>query len=156
MEPTAQGLGLVPKSVKPDPTNNRGPLVLPKDTTNLPPPQTDTQEVAALPKNADQPDINTAGLSNDDIEKLRHVRVVDVNTPDGRPLSAAELQKLVGKMKSYQLSQKRSIFVPPESYFQVGADTGSLVCLSGTGDLVSVDDPSCPASIRAALLKKKS
>ena len=33
MEPTAQGLGLVPQSVKPDPTNNRGPLVLPKDTT---------------------------------------------------------------------------------------------------------------------------
>ena len=31
MTSTAQGVGLVPKEEKPDPTNPRGPLVLPKE-----------------------------------------------------------------------------------------------------------------------------
>jgi len=39
MDKTAAGLGLIPQEVKPDPTNPRGPLVMPKDTKTLPPPE---------------------------------------------------------------------------------------------------------------------
>src|SRR5689334_4510771 len=102
MDSTAQGLGLIPKPVKPDPTNPRGPLVIPKSTSVLPPPEKDTV-VAQLPEDNNQPKIDTTGLSNADVERLRHVRVVDVNTPDGRPLTAAELQKLTSRMKGFTL-----------------------------------------------------
>ena len=153
MDSTAAGIGLIPKTVKPDPTNPRGPLVLPKDTKSLPPPTTDTQ-TALLPVDNTQPQVNTAGMSQADIERARHVRVVDINTPDGRPLTAAELQKLTGKMKSFQLNSKRSIFTPPEQYFSLEGGQQDLVCLAKNGDLVSVNDPNCPIEIRKALLKK--
>jgi hypothetical protein len=154
LDPTAQGIGLIPKSVKPDPTNNRGPLVMPKDTAVLPPPSTDTTLVADIPADSDKPKVDTQGLSSADIEKLKHVRVVDLNTPDGRPLSAAELKTLTGKMRAFSLNQKRSIFVPPEQYYTVSAGQQNLVCLSTHGDLVPVSDPNCPDSIKKALLKK--
>jgi hypothetical protein len=154
MDKTAQGLGLIPAPVKPDPTNPRGPLVMPKNTSVLPPPETDTK-VAALPVDNAQPQVDTNGLSSSDIDRIRHVRVVDVNTPDGRPLTAAELQKLTGKMKGYTLTSKRSIFTPPEQYFSVAAGQKDLVCLAKNGDLVSVNDPNCPLEIRNALLKKQ-
>jgi len=154
MDKTAAGLGLIPQEVKPDPTNPRGPLVMPKDTKTLPPPEKDTQVASQLPVDSAQPKVDTAGLSQTDIARIRHVRVVDVNTPDGRPLTAAELQKLTGKMKAYQLSSKRSIFTPPEQYFTLSAGQQDMVCLAKNGDLVSVNDPNCPLEIRKALLKK--
>ena len=156
MDKTAQGLGLIPTPVKPDPTNLRGPLVLPKDTKDLPPPQTADAETAALPVDDTKPKIDTTGLSAADIEHAKHARVVDINTPDGRPLTAAELKTLTAKMQSFTLSSKRSIFTPPEQYFSLDNNQQDLVCLSKTGDLVSVNDPSCPVEIRNALLKKKS
>ena len=154
MDSTAQGLGLIPKPVKPDPTNPRGPLVIPKSTGVLPPPETDTV-TAQLPEDSAQPKIDTNGLSNADVERLRHVRVVDVNTPDGRPLTAAELKKMTARMKGFTLNSKRSIFTPPEQYFSLTAGQQDLVCLAKNGDLVSVNDPSCPIEIRNALLKKQ-
>ena len=154
MDSTAQGLGLIPKPVKPDPTNPRGPLVIPKSTSVLPSPQDDTV-TAQLPEDSNQPKIDTNGLSNADIERLRHVRVVDINTPDGRPLTAAELKKMTARMKGFTLNSKRSIFTPPEQYFSVAAGQKDLVCLAKNGDLVSVNDPNCPLEIRTALLKKK-
>ena len=154
MDSTAQGLGLIPKPVKPDPTNPRGPLVIPKSTSVLPPPEQDTV-TAQLPVDNKQPQIDTNGMSNADVERLRHVRVVDVNTPDGRPLTAAELQKMTARMKAFTLSSKRSIFTPPEQYFSLTAGQQDLVCLAKNGDLVPVNDPSCPLEIRNALLKKQ-
>ena len=155
LDPTAQGIGLIPKPApKPDPTNNRGPLVIPKNTAVLPPPEDDNTQVAELPVDSSQPKIDTSGLSNADVEKLRHVRVVDVNTPDGRPLTADEFKKLTAKMKGYSVSQKRSIFVPPEQYFTVSQGQQNLVCLGTGGELVPVSDPTCPDSIKKALLKK--
>jgi hypothetical protein len=151
---TAQGVGLVPKAVKPDPTNPRGPLVLPKDTANLPPPQTDSTDVAMLPADSDKSQIDTAGLSQAQVNQARHARVVDINTPDGRPLTAEELKQLTGKMKDVSFRSKRSIFVPPEDYFSVSANHDNLVCLAKDGTLVAVNDPSCPIEIRKALLKK--
>ena len=154
LDKTAQGLGLIPSPVKPDPTNVRGPLVLPRDTAVLPPPETQTK-VADLPVDSSQPQIDTNGLSQSDVDRLRHVRVVDVNTPDGRPLTAAELKSMTAKMKGYTLNSKRSIFTPPEQYFSVAAGQKDLVCLAKNGDLVSVNDPNCPLEIRTAQLKKK-
>jgi hypothetical protein len=154
---TAQGVGLVPKPVKPDPTNPRGPLVLPKDTANLPPPQTaaDT-EVAMLPTDSDKVQIDTAGLSDAQVNQAKHARVVDLNTPDGRPLTAAELKQLTGTMKDVRYRSTRTIFVPPEEYFSVSANHDNLVCLAKDGTLVAVNDPNCPIEIRNVLLKKKS
>lgn len=153
---TAQGVGLVPMPVKPDPTNPRGALVIPKDTRSLPPPEKETTEVAMLPTDSDKAQIDTAGLTPDQINQARHARVVDLNTPDGRPLTADELKQLTGKMKDYTFAKRRSIFVPPEEYFQVSASHDNLVCLAKDGTLVAVNDPTCPIEIRNALLKKKS
>ncbi|HEX4298305.1 MAG TPA: hypothetical protein VHZ56_09795 [Devosia sp.] len=154
MEPTAQGLGLVPAPVKPDPTNPRGPLVLPKDTSVLPPPTTDVAD-AQLPADSDKAKVDTTGLSAADIARLKAARVVDINTPDGRPLTKEELAKLTAKMKEVELNGKKSIFVPPEEYFEVGSATKQdLVCLAADGDLVAVSDPKCPIEIRKALLKQ--
>jgi len=120
----------------------------------LPPPEKSTQIAAQLPVDSATPKVDTAGMSQADVERIRHVRVVDVNTPDGRPLTAAELQKLTAKMKAFQFSSKRSIFTPPEQYFTLSGGQQDMVCLAKNGDLVSVNDPSCPIEIRKALLKK--
>ena len=153
MDTTAQGLGLIPAPVKPDPTNPRGPLVMPKDTANLPPPTTNTA-VSELPVDSSQPKVDTTGLNSADVERIRHVRVVDVQTPDGRPMTQDELKKLTSKMKGVQFNTKRSIFTPPEQYFTLSGGQQDLVCLAKSGDLVSVNDPACPPEIRKALLKK--
>ena len=58
-------------------------------------------------------------------------------------------------MKGFTLNSKRSIFTPPEQYFSLTAGQQDLVCLAKNGDLVSVNDPSCPIEIRNALLKKQ-
>lgn len=156
LDPTAAGIGLIPgPPPKPDPTNPRGPLVMPKDTSVLPPPEKDTS-VAMLPRDSGTPKVDTTGLSQADINRLKSVRVVDINTPDGRPLTAAELKQLIGQMKSFTLSGKRSIFTPPEQYFALDGGETNFVCLAKNGSLVSVSDPSCPASIRQALLKQPS
>jgi hypothetical protein len=156
MTPTVVGVGLVPAKVKPDPTNPRGPLVMPKDTAQLPPPSTDDAVVAQLPVDSDKAKIDTTGLTQDDLSRLRRAKVVDLSTTSGRPLTDEESRKLTAKMKAYRINQKRSIFVPPQEYFSVSAEHQDLVCLASNGDLVAVNDPSCPLQIRDALLKKKS
>ncbi|MDO8359865.1 MAG: hypothetical protein Q7T08_07485 [Devosia sp.] len=152
MTSTAQGLGLVPPDVKPDPTNPRGPLVMPKNTASLPSP-TEDATVAMLPVDSDKVKIDTTGLTQDDLNRLRQARVVDLNTVDGRPLTDAEVQKLTARMKAARLSGKRSIFTPSAEYFTVAAGQVDLVCLAANGELVSVNDPACPPEIRKALLK---
>jgi hypothetical protein len=155
LNPAAAGIGLIPPpAAKPDPTNPRGPLVMPKANTVVPPPEKDTS-VAQLPVDNGAPKIDTTGLSTADIDRLKHVRVVDINTPDGRPLTAAELQQMTSKMKGFKLSSTRSIFTPPEQYFTLTGGEQDFVCLSKTGALVPVSDPTCPTEIRSALLKKQ-
>ncbi|MEP7240219.1 MAG: hypothetical protein ABI697_04980 [Devosia sp.] len=154
IEPTAAGIGLAPQpAAKPDPTNPRGPLVMPKDTATLPPPQKAT-DVALLPEDSAKPKIDTTGLSTEDLNRLKHVLIVDLNTPDGRPLTAAELKKLTAQLKSFSYNNKRSIFTPPEQYFTLASGQQNMVCLAKSGDLVAVNDPACPAEIRSVLLKK--
>jgi hypothetical protein len=153
MTSTAQGVGLVPKEEKPDPTNPRGPLVLPKGGQALPAPTEDTA-VAMLPEDSSNVEIDTTGLSAADIARAKRTKVVSVQTPDGRPLTDAELMALTARMKEFRVSKKRSIFTPPEQYFSVSANQQDLVCLAASGELVSVNDPACPPEIRTALLKK--
>ena len=153
MTSTARGVGLIPKEEKPDPTNPRGPLVLPKAGQALPAPTTETA-VAMLPEDSATVKVDTTGLTAEDLARAKRTKVVSLQTPDGRPLTAAELQTLTSRMKEYRVSQKRSIYTPPEQYFTVSTNQQDLVCLNRNGDLVSVNDPSCPPEIRKSLLKK--
>jgi hypothetical protein len=153
MTSTAQGVGLVPKEVKPDPTNPRGPLVLPKDGEALPAPTEDTM-TAMLPADSDTVKVDTTGLTEADLARAKRTKVVSLQTPDGRPLTQAELKALTARMKEFRVSKQRSIFTPPEEYFSVSVNQQDLVCLSAAGELVSVNDPACPPEIRKALLKK--
>ena len=153
MTSTAQGVGLVPKDVKPDPTNPRGPLVLPKDGQALPAPTEDTA-VAMLPEDSSDVKIDTTGLTDADIARAKRTMVVTLQTPDGRPLTPDEAKALTARLKAYRISKQRSIFTPPEEYFSVSANQQDLVCLAASGELVSVNDPACPPAIRTALLKK--
>jgi hypothetical protein len=153
MTSTAQGLGLVPQEVKPDPTNPRGPLVLPKDGQALPAPTEDTT-VGMLPEDSNDVKVDTTGLSEADLARVKRTKVVTLNTPDGRPLTQEELAALTKRMKEFRVSKQRSIFTPPEEYFSMSATKEDLVCLAANGDLVSVNDPACPPEIRKALLKK--
>jgi hypothetical protein len=152
MTSTAVGLGLVPREEKPDPTNARGPLVLPKAGQALPAP-TENTTVAMLPEDSSTVQIDRTGLTDEDLARARRTKVVTLSTPDGRPLTQAELQALTARMKEFRVSKQRSIYTPPEQYFSVSATTEDLVCLAANGDLVSVNDPACPPEIRKALLK---
>ena len=153
MTSTAQGIGLVPKEEKPDPTNPRGPLVLPKAGQALPAPTEDTA-VAMLPEDSDVVKVDSTGLTEADLARAKRTKVVTLTTPDGRPLTAAELQALTKRMKEYRVSKERSIYTPPEEYFSVTSNQQDLVCLAASGELVSVNDPACPPEIRKALLRK--
>ncbi len=153
MTSTAQGIGLVPKDEKPDPTNPRGPLVLPKAGQPLPAPTAETK-VALLPEDSSTVKVDATGLTQQDLERARRTKVVTISTPNGRPLTAAELKQLTSRMSDFRLSSQRSIYTPPEEYFSVTANQQDLVCLAANGTLVSVSDPSCPPEIRKALLKK--
>lgn len=153
MTSTAQGIGLVPKEEKPDPTNPRGPLVLPKAGQALPAPTEDTA-IAMLPEDSDVVKVDSTGLTDADLARAKRTKVVTLTTPDGRPLTAAELQALTKRMKEYRVSKERSIYTPPEEYFSVTSNQQDLVCLAANGELVSVNDPACPPEIRKALLKK--
>jgi hypothetical protein len=90
MTSTAQGVGLVPKEEKPEPTNPRGPLVLPKSGQALPAPTEDTA-VAMLPEDSDLVKVDSTGLSDADLARAKRTKVVSLQTPDGRPLTATEL-----------------------------------------------------------------
>lgn len=153
MTSTAQGVGLVPKTEKPDPTNPRGPLVLPKSGQPLPAPTEDTV-TAMLPEDSATVKVDATGLSDAELARAKRTKVVSLTTPDGRPLTQSELQALTARMKEFRVSKQRSIYTPPEEYFSVSANTQDLVCLAPNGDLVSVNDPACPPEIRKALLKK--
>jgi hypothetical protein len=153
MTSTAQGIGLVPKEEKPEPTNPRGPLVMPKAGQPLPAP-TEKTSLAMLPEDSDAVKIDTSGLTEADLQRAKRTRVVSLATPDGRPLTAAELQALTKRLQAYRISRERSIYTPPEEYFSVTSNQQDLVCLAASGELVSVNDPACPPEIRKALLKK--
>ena len=126
MTSTAQGVGLVPKEEKPEPTNPRGALVMPKAGQPLPAPTEDTA-VAQLPEDSDVVKVDTTGLTDADVARAKRTKVVSLQTPDGRPLTAAELKALTSRMKEFRVSQQRSIYTPPEEYFTATENQQDLV-----------------------------
>jgi hypothetical protein len=152
MTSTAVGVGLVPQGEgKEDPTM-RAPLALPRDMASLPAP---TQSVAAqLPQNSNAPQIDVAGLSEQDLQRLRNARVVDLRSTSGRPLTEAEARALTARMSAAGMnvstSAQRPLYLPPDRYYTVvgGRD---MVCQASDGSLVPLNDARCPQEIRAAI-----
>lgn len=150
MTSTLQGLGMVDRQEKEEPNTRRAPLVLPKDAESLPAPATE-EKTALLPADSNNVQIDTTGLSEQDLKRLRNARVVDLRTLSGRPLTDAEAKQLTARMTAAQLkSGPRPLYLPPDEYFTVvgGQD---LVCLAKNGDLVPLNDKACPEEIRKAL-----
>lgn len=150
MTSTLQGLGMIDRQEKEESNQRRAPLVLPKETASLPAPEAET-EAAMLPEDSNNVQIDTAGLTEEDIKRLRNARVVDLRTLAGRPLTDVEAKQLTAQMTAAQIKGgPRPLYLPPEEYFTVvgGKD---MVCLAKNGDLVPLNDKACPEEIRKAL-----
>ena len=154
---TAHGFGLVPgEAPKEDLTQARAPLVLPASGQTLPAPTTQVA-AAQLPVNSDTVQIDTANLTEADIQRLRNAKVVDLRSLSGRPLTEAEARQLTARMQAANMSVtvngKRPLYLPPEEYF-VRVGDSELVCAVGNGEVVSLNDPKCPEDVRRALRAK--
>jgi hypothetical protein len=149
---TMQGMGMMDREKKDENIQPRGPLVLPKDAS-LPPPvdeKTNTAETL-LPTDTNNAQIDTKGLTQEDLNRLRNARVVDLRTMNGRPLTDVEVKQLTGRFAQARLKGgARPLYLPPEEYFTTvkGQD---MVCLAANGELVPLSDKSCPPEIRKAL-----
>jgi hypothetical protein len=154
MSSTARGVGLIPgEAPKEDLTKPRAPLVLPGSAQTLPPPSARTAK-AQLPANSDTVQINTTNLSEADIQRLRNAKVVDLRSVSGRPLTDAEARALTARMQranmSVTVNTDRPLYLPPEEYFTRVGDA-DMVCAAGNGEIVSINDPKCPTSVRNAI-----
>lgn len=147
---TLQGVGMVPQEEKQAISGQRGELVVPASGSTPPPPQ---QSVAEIPQDSSSVVLDTQGLTTADLEALRSGQVISSSSVAGRPLTDAEARQLAARMAAYRRSQgmqQRSIYLPPESYFQrVGGQ--NLICQAANGSLVAVDDPNCPSDVRARI-----
>lgn len=152
MTDTMKGMGLLDREQKDENIQPRGPLVLPKSASLPPPVEKKGESVEALlPEDSTNARIDTRNLSEDDIKRLRNARVVDLRTLDGRPLTDAEAKQLTARFTAARLqSGARPLYLPPEEYFTTvkGKD---MVCLAANGELVPLDDKSCPPEVRKAL-----
>jgi hypothetical protein len=154
MDPTLQGLDILPPPAAKDDKERRGPLVMPKQMAQLPAPQKGGAG-AALPVDSDNPQINTAGLSDADLQHLRNARVIDLQALDGRPLTDTERKQLTARLAAANVGQvpgTRALTLPPVSYFSdyKGKDA---VCKAADGTLVPFRDSRCPVKIRNAMVK---
>ncbi|MCB9993260.1 MAG: hypothetical protein H6873_06350 [Hyphomicrobiaceae bacterium] len=152
MNETAAGIGLIPREEKAPITTPRSPLVMPANADNLPPPT--EEDPTALPEDSDNVEFDLAGLSEDELRRLRNARVIDMRTPSGRPLTEDETRQLAAMMQRNGLTVSqagaRPLYLPPDEYFTT-VNNHDAVCLAPNGQLVSLQDPNCPAEIRAAL-----
>jgi hypothetical protein len=152
MTETLVGLGGMPREMKEEPKTPRAPLVLPKDSKSLPAPTNETK-MAQLPEDSSKVQIDTSGMSEADISRLRNARVVDLRTISGRPLTDAEAKMLTARMTAAQLKPgARPLYLPPEDYFTTVSGT-DMVCATKSGDLVPLNHKDCPKEIREALKK---
>ena len=155
MTSTARGVGLLPGATpKEDLTAARAPLVLPASGQALPAPAPETA-VAQLPVDSDTVRIDATNLTEADLTRLRNAKVVDLRSAAGRPLTEQETRTLVARMQAANadvttVNGKRPLYLPPEEYFtRVG--NADLVCSTPGGELVSLNDPKCPESVRQAI-----
>lgn len=152
MTETLRGLGVINRTEKPELRQSRAPLVLPKDASALPTPAEETAALAALPVDSDTVQIDTTGLTEEDLRLLRNARVVDLRSVSGRPLTEQEARQLTARMiAARRYTGPRSLIVPPDDYFTTASNGTELVCLAANGDLVAVTDRKCPAEVRRAL-----
>lgn len=154
MNSTARGVGLIPGGdTKEDLTNARAPLVLPKSTADLPAPVTQRTAAAQLPVDSNTVRIDTSNLTQDDIERLRNARVVDMRSLSGRPLTEAEARQITARMQAANMAvtvnNTRPLYLPPADYFTRVGDA-QLVCRAGNGELVPLNDTRCPEDVRRA------
>ncbi len=150
MTETLVGLGGIPREQKEEPKTPRAPLVMPKDSKSLPAPTSETK-MAQLPEDSSKVQIDTTGMSDADISRLRNARVVDLRTISGRPLTDAEAKMLTARMTAARLQPgARPLYLPPEDYFTTVAGT-DMVCATKSGNLVPLDHKDCPKEIRDAL-----
>lgn len=158
MNTTARGVGLIPgEEPKPELTQARAPLALPKAGQALPAP---TTEVAAaqLPKDSDNVQIDTSNLTEADIARLRNAKVVDLRSISGRPLTESETNMLMARLRNANADVRvktgdRPLYLPPDEYFTRVGDA-DLVCAAPNGALVSIRDPQCPEDVRKALARQ--
>ena len=155
MSSTAYGIGLIPgQAPKEDLTHARAPLVLPASGQALPPPSTQ-MATAQLPADSDTVQIDVSNLSEADIQRLRNARVVDLRSVAGRPLTEQEARSLTARMSAANRDVRvdnsaRPLYMPPDEYFTRVGDT-NLICSAPGGELVSINDPKCPAEVRNAI-----
>ncbi|MGV8832441.1 MAG: hypothetical protein ACOH2N_10730 [Devosia sp.] len=157
---TAHGIGLIPgEAPKDDLTIARAPLALPKAGQSLPTPTTDVA-VAQLPVDSDKVQIDASNLSEADLQRLRNAKVVDLRSISGRPLTDDEARALTARMRAANKdvrvdNSKRPLYMPPDEYFtRVG--NAELICSTPGGELVSIDDPKCPETVRKAFRARKT
>lgn len=152
MTSTLAGVGMIEREEKEETNQRRAPLVLPKKGAPLPAPQ--EARVAALPEDSDSVQIDTTGLSEEDLKRLRNARVVDLRTMSGRPLTEAETRQLTARMTAARLqSGPRPLYLPPEEYF-TRIEGQDLVCMTKTGELVPINHNDCPYEIKSAIGSK--
>ena len=155
MSTTARGVGLIPgETPKEEPTNARAPLVLPASGQALPAPSPEAA-VAQLPVDSDTVQIDTTNLTEADLLRLRNAKVVDLRSAAGRPLTEQETRTLMARMQAANadvslVNGKRPLYLPPDEYFTRVGDA-DLVCSTPNGELVSLNDPKCPESVRKAI-----
>jgi hypothetical protein len=150
MTETLVGLGGIPREQKEEPKTPRAPLVMPKDSKSLPAPTNETK-IAELPEDSSKVQIDTTGMSEADLSRLRNARVVDLRTISGRPLTDAEAKMLTARMTAARLTPgARPLYLPPEEYFTTVSGT-DMVCATKSGDLVPLDHKDCPKEIREAM-----
>jgi hypothetical protein len=151
MDPTLQGLDIIPPDPAKAAPERRAPLVLPKGTGVLPPPSTNTAN-AQLPVDSSDPSVNTAGLSQADLAHLRNAKVIDLASLNGRPLTDIERRQLAARLQvaNTQVPGARPLTLPPASYF-TSYQGKDAICKAADGSLVSLSDPKCPDQIRHAL-----
>ncbi len=151
MTSTLQGVGMIPQDEKPELQGPRAPLVLPTDGSALPPPA--ESRASELPEDSDTVQIDVAGISQADLDRMRNARVVDIRSISGRPLTEDESRQLAARMQAGGIVTRqgdRPLYLPPDEYFTT-VNNQDLICLAPNGDLVPLNDPNCPPEIRAAL-----
>lgn len=155
---TVAGIGIIDQPQKDPVMAPRAPLVVPRGDAPLPQPQ--PAQAAQLPADSNTVRLDTTGLTTADLQLLRDGRVVDSASLASRPLTDAEARQLAARIQAYRRAQgqtgQRSIYLPPERLFSTvsSPSTGQsqeLICLAANGDLVPLNDPSCPPEIRRAL-----
>ncbi len=151
---TLKGLGVIPRETKQPIKTPRGLLALPKEGVAVPPPSEESG-IAMIPTDHDRAKLDTTGLSDEEVSRIRSIIVFDGIADSGRKLTNAEIAQITSNIEAGKLrinNASAPLWVPDQSYFSVSTVGGQdAVCLAANGDLVPLEDPACPPEIRQKL-----